>query len=186
MASQFTPFISRIQRYFKAYGGWKAVWGSPLFHVALLVSIASYGNWLLNDTWSTVTQSLIPNLLGFSLGTYAILFSLMTGRLKRALRAVKNDQQVSYLDEINATFLHFILVQVVALIWAFLYRGTALADVVNLIEPHWPFIAGLFIAAKAFGGGIGFVLLIYSVTLIVGAALSVYRLALIVDPHSDQ
>ena len=112
MASQIKPFVSRLQRYFHAYGGWPAIFGSPLFLVASIVCILGYGNWWSVDTWSAVTQSLIPNLLGFSLGTYAILFSLMTGRLKRALRAVKNDRQVSYLDEINATFLHFILVQV--------------------------------------------------------------------------
>jgi hypothetical protein len=38
---------------------------------------------------------------------------------------------------------------------------------------------------KALSGGIGFVPLINSITLIVGAALAVYRLALIVDPHAE-
>lgn len=185
MASQFKPFASRIRRYFRSYGGSRAIFGSPLFLVAVGVTALSYGNWLNTDKWAGTSQSLIPNLLGFSLGTYAILFSLMTGRLKRALRAVKNDQDVTFLDEINATFFHFILVQVSALIWAFLYQGTALFDFVQAIQPHWPCIDAVFAVSKALGGGIGFVLLIYSITLIVGAALAVYRLALIVDPHAE-
>lgn len=185
MASQLKPFASRIRRYFRAYGGWSAIFRSPLFLVAVGVTALGYGNWLDSDKWAGTSQSLIPNLLGFSLGTYAILFSLMTGRLKRALRAVKNDQDVTFLDEINATFFHFILVQVAALIWAFLYQGTALYDLTQAIRPHWPCIASVFSTMKALGGGIGFVLLIYSITLIVGAALAVYRLALIVDPHAE-
>jgi hypothetical protein len=185
MASQLKPFASRIRRYFRAYGGWSAIFRSPLFLVAVSVAALSYGNWSESDKWAGTSQSLIPNLLGFSLGTYAILFSLMTGRLKRALKAEKNDRGVSFLDEINATFFHFILVQVSALIWAFLYLGTSLSDLVQAIQPTWPFVATLFAVLKALGGGIGFVLLIYSITLIVGAALAVYRLALIVDPHAE-
>lgn len=185
MASQLKPFGSRLRRYFRAYGGWSATFRSPLFLVSLGVAAVSYGNWVSSDKWAAVSQSLIPNLLGFSLGTYAILFSLMTGRLKRALRAVKNDQDVTFLDEINATFFHFILVQVSALIWAFLFQGTALFDLVQAVRPHWPCIAAVFAVLRALGGGIGFVLLIYSITLIIGAALAVYRLALIVDPHAE-
>lgn len=185
MASQLKPFASRIKRYFRAYGGWSAIFRSPLFLVAVGVAALSYGSWLSSDRWAGTSQSLIPNLLGFSLGTYAILFSLMTGRLKRTLKAVKNDKGVSFLDEINATFFHFILVQVFTLIWAFLYQGTALYDLAHAIQPFWPCVATIFAVAKALGGGIGFVLLVYSITLIVGAALAVYRLALIVDPHAE-
>lgn len=185
MASQLKPFASRIRRYFRAYGGWSAIFRSPLFLVAVGVAALGYGNWVSSNKWAEVSQSLIPNLLGFSLGTYAILFSLMTGRLKRALKAEKNDRGVSFLDEINATFFHFILVQVSALIWAFLYQGTALHDFAHAIQPDWPCATDMLVVLKALGGAIGYVLLIYSITLIVGAALAVYRLALIVDPHAE-
>lgn len=72
MASQLKPFISRIKRYLSAYGGWEAVFRSPLFLISLILTIVGYANWL-DDQWSSVSQALIPNLLGFSLGTYAIL-----------------------------------------------------------------------------------------------------------------
>jgi hypothetical protein len=185
MASQLKPFASRIRRYFLAYGGWAAILRSPLFLIAVAVTALGYGNWAASDRWAATSQSLIPNLLGFSLGTYAILFSLMTGRLKRALKAVKNEEGITFLDEINATFFHFIIVQVSALIWAFLYQGTGLYDLAQWLEPHWPCAGTVFSALKGIGGFVGFVLLIYSITLIAGAALAVYRLALIVDPHAE-
>jgi hypothetical protein len=116
VASQIKPFISRLRRYFRAYGGWEAIIRSPLFLLAVVVTGLGHSNWIDGDKWSVLSQSLIPNLLGFSLGTYAILFSLMTGRLKRALKAVKNARDVTFLEEINATFFHFIFVQVSALL----------------------------------------------------------------------
>lgn len=185
MASQLKPFTSRIRRYFRAYGGWVAVFRSPLFLLAVGVTALSYASWFDQDKWSATSQALIPNLLGFSLGTYAILFSLMTGRLKRALKANKNDQGSTFLDEINATFFHFILVQVSALIWAFLYQGTGVYDLALLLKPHWACSIAIFEALQVVGGGVGFLMLIYSITLIVAAALAVYRLALIVDPHAE-
>ncbi len=185
MTSQIKPFASRLRRYFRAYGGWGAIFRSPLFLLAVSVTAVGYSNWIYGDKWSTLSQSLIPNLLGFSLGTYAILFSLMTGRLKRALKAVKNARNVTFLDEINATFFHFIFVQVSALLWAFVYQGTILSDLTQAVEPYWPSASATFRFAQALGGAVGYTLLVYSISLTVASALAVYRLALIVDPADE-
>ncbi len=184
MASQLKPLKERLNRYFRAYGGWSAILHSPLLWMSILIAAIGYGSWL-TDNWSGITQSVIPNLLGFSLGTYAILFSLMTSRLKRALKSVKNDRGISYLDEINATFFHFIFVQVTALLWAFIYRGTVLYDFAVFASKKWPLVWSIFDIIRSFGGFTGYAMLVYSITLIIAAALAVYRLALIVDPSHD-
>lgn len=185
MASQFGPFAIRIRRYFQVYGGWGAIFRSPLFILSVCLTAISYDSWWRTDGWSSTSQSLIPNLLGFSLGTYAILFSLMTGRLKRALKAVKNDKGVTFLDEINATFFHFIFVQVTALLWAFIYRGTVLSDLTQTVKPYWPCAEAAFRVMQSTGGFVGLAMLLYSIALIIAAALAVYRLALIVDPQAE-
>lgn len=185
MTSQIKPFVSRLRRYFRAYGGWEAIFRSPLFLLAACLTGLGYGNWIDGDKWSALSQSLIPNLLGFSLGTYAILFSLMTGRLKRALKAVNNARGITFLEEINATFFHFIFVQVVALLWAFLYQGTILFDLTQIAKPYWPCAPAVFRFTQALGGAAGYTLLVYSISLIVASALAVYRLALIVDPADE-
>ena len=184
MSSQTKPFLSRIRRYFHAYGGWGTVFRSPLFLLSLTLSLISYRNWI-NDHWSNLAQSILPNLLGFSLGTYALLFSLMTSRLKRALKAVKNDRDVTYLDEINATFFHFIFIQVIAIIWSFAYQGTLLYDIFRWLANGSASVMMRFFILQCLGGIIGMTLLLYSITLVVGSALAIYRLALIVDPAAD-
>ncbi len=185
MASQSKPFLARIRRYFKAYGGWSSVLHSPLFIFSLILSAISYHSWV-EDRWTSVAQSIIPNLLGFSLGTYALLFSLMTSRLKRALKAVKNENNVTYLDEINATFFHFIFVQVLSLMWSFLYQSTIIYDISLLTDFRFSSATRIFQTMQYVGGFVGFAMLVYSLTLVVGSALAVYRLALIVDPSPEQ
>jgi len=76
------------------------------------------------------------------------------------LKAVKNDRGVSYLEEVNATFFHFIMVQVITLLWAFIYRGTALYDLVVQVRSCWPFATTLFAIVRAAGGFVGYLIVI--------------------------
>src|SRR3546814_13775824 len=118
---------------------------------------------------ATRTDTLFPYTTLFR----SNLVSLITNRLKRALRAVKNNRNVTALDEVNATFFHFILVQVIALIWATLYDATALYDIAQLLAPHAPWVLTALKVVQFTGAATGFLLLIYSITLVVAAALAV-------------
>lgn len=179
---QILAFAKRLQGYFTAYGGWKAVLGSPLFWVSILTTAVGYSGWI-QPKWVEQTFTLIPSLLGFSLGTYAILFSLITNRMKRALRATLNRQGVSYLDEINATFFHFIFVQALSLLWAFWFSGTLFTDLIVRLDPVPDWAREGFTWLSTIGSFIGMLLLVYSIVLVIGSALAVYRLARIVDPE---
>lgn len=69
---------------------------------------------------------MIPSLLGFSLGAYAILFSLVTNEMKIAVKKTKGADHISFFDKINALFFHFIVVQVAALLCSFAFSGSAI------------------------------------------------------------
>jgi len=184
MFKQWKTLYKWLRRYFRAYGGLRGILGSPIFGVSLIVSALSYSNWL-TPTWVEKVETLIPSLLGFSLGTYAILFSIVSARLKGALRALKTRADVSYLESVNATFFHFILVQVVALLWATLFSGSWLFDALDILGGSTSWVAATKLWAFRVGSFTGFVLLTYSILLTVAAALAVYRLALIKDPTED-
>lgn len=125
---------------------------------------------------------MIPSLLGFTLGSYTILFSVMTGRLKRALKSVKNENGISYLEEINATFFHFIFVQVMCLVWSFLFDGSFVYDFFRTLQNKYVYSMEIFRAVMLIGSFIGHLLLVYSFLLILAAAIAVYRIASITDP----
>lgn len=181
MFKQWSALYRWLGRYLHSYGGPTGIIGSPFFGIAILITSLNYSEWL-NPSWPEKAESLIPSLLGFSLGTYAILFSIMSGRLKGALRAVHNNKGIPYLKSINATFFHFIFIQVIALLWSFLFSGTWLFDLFSLIEVYYPQTLLMFNVLSLVGSFIGYFLLIYSVLLMVAAAIGVYRLALIKDP----
>lgn len=125
---------------------------------------------------------MIPSLLGFTLGSYTILFSVMTGRLKRALKSVKNENNISYLEEINATFFHFIFIQVMCLVWSFLFDGSFVYDFFCIIQNNYLNSMKIFRVMMLIGSFIGHLLLVYSFLLILAAAIAVYRIASITDP----
>lgn len=158
-----------------------AIFGSPLFMASIAIAAISYGYWI-TPKWVDLAYELIPSLLGFSLGTYAILFSLITSRMRKALKLVKNASGVPYLEEINATFFHFIFVQIVCILYSFVFGGIDMYSIWNFVGKKFPvyeFLFGMICVPMSF---FGMVLLVYSLTLILGAALAVYRLALITDP----
>lgn len=157
---------------------------SPFFGLSVLISALSYSLWL-EPKWIEKAESLIPSLLGFSLGTYAIIFSIVGGRIKGALRQVAAPHGVSYLEAINAVFFHFIFVQVVCLVWTFLYQGTWLVDLVRMIEAAAPAARTGFVYARLVGSFIGCFLLVYSILLMIAAAMAVYRLAILKDPSEE-
>jgi len=179
--TQFVAFWKSIRRYFKGYGGWTAVFCSPIFIFSLVVTALNYPNWI-DPKWVSRSFDMIPSLLGFSLGSYTILFSVMTGRLKRALKAVKNPKGTNYLEEINATFFHFIFVQTLCLVWSFLFDGTFVFDIFKYTSSKYGYTMDVFRAAMLTGSFIGHLLLVYSFLLILAAAIAVFRIASITDP----
>lgn len=183
--SQFKAFRGRLRRYFAGYGGWKAVFSSPLFLMSCAFAAIGYNTWL-TDRWSTLTETLLPSILGFSIGTYSILFGLLTSRMRAALKAKKSHGEISYLEEFNATFFHFIFVQVIALLWAIIYNGSLLHDLAYAAPKCFTSALTIYLYAARLGGFIGYGLLIYSISLAIASALVVYRLASIVDPAATK
>lgn len=179
--TQFIAFWKSIRRYFRGYGGWAAVFCSPIFVFSFVATALNYSNWI-EPKWVSRSFDMIPSLLGFSLGSYTILFSVMTGRLKRALKSVKNPKGVNYLEEINATFFHFIFVQILCLVWAFLFDGTFIYDIFKHYLSIYSISVSVFNIAVLTGSFIGQLLLVYSFLLILAAAIAVYRIASIIDP----
>lgn len=179
MPNQWSAFCKVMKRYFHDYGGVRGVLASPIFFISLIITLINYSQWWTEAKWISKSKSLIPSLLGFSLGTYAVLFSLISSKLRETLAEVKSNNGVSYLASVNATFIHFIIIQVVALSWAFLYEGTLLRDVFKIINGICSYADIVFVLLSLAGSFIGYLLLVYSFLLTIAASIAVYRLALI-------
>lgn len=189
MADAVTPtrgpyrtFFRNLRRYFGDYGGWRGLALSPFLHFGIVISAVSYPIWT-TAKWVESVTGIIPSLLGFSLGTYALLFSLMSVRMKQALRHLRNRAGTPYLDEINATFFHFILIQTICLTWALLMRSSVIYDLAEAFACRQ--IIQLIAIGNIAAGFIGYTLLCYSILLVIASSVAVYRLARIVDPGAS-
>lgn len=107
--------------YFSEYGGFQSLIVSPYFviSIVLTVSCSSFVAQAMDGTRSGVgiIFSVIPNILGFSMGGMAIVASLSThGRFIK----ISEGKEYSLFSMMMANFFHFVLIQCLAIIFCVL------------------------------------------------------------------
>lgn len=165
--------FSIYARYWRAYGGTSALVRSFYLHVALVLSAISANAWLTSGWWDQVT-SILPNVLGFTLGGFAIFISFGDEKFRQLLAEPEEDDDetpTAYV-KLCSTFVHFILVQIAALLFAIIAKA--------LYFP-WPGAPACFQAAlpwlNGVNGFLGYALFIYSLTSALAATMHVFRIA---------
>lgn len=160
---QYKGIYQELKKYWQGYGGLPALIGSPFFHLAIIITAFSYPLWFNSEWWVTVT-SIIPGLLGFTLGGFAIWLAIGDGQFKELL-AGSTEKTLSPFIKLNYAFLHFVIVQIIALIFALSIKGFS----------AW----GLFWSSEAvfIVGGIGYLLFIYAILSSFATVLAILRYA---------
>lgn len=114
------PKYRAFRSYWRAYGGIGALLDSQWVGFSLIATFLMAPLWLSMNNgelrWISIPYSTIPSLLGFSIGTSAILLGFTSGP-KEKLHRIRG--AASYYLKLMATFFHFILVQFSALILSF-------------------------------------------------------------------
>jgi hypothetical protein len=116
----FEPFLL----YWRIYGGWAALLKSPYLWVSLLLAAACSPLWLDKGFFgderpvAEILLTVVPALMAFTLAGMAIVLALSGKRFVRAIREDGRDD--SLFMRVVALFFHFILVQTLALMVAFL------------------------------------------------------------------
>ena len=114
----------KFRTYWDIYGGWAALIRSPYLHAAILFTILAYPIWLdSKKDWTDLVMSVTPSILGFSLGGYAILFAFGDEKFRLAISGPDEDGSPSPFMNVNASFVHFLVMNVLALLLAILARA---------------------------------------------------------------
>lgn len=105
---------------------------SPYVHISLLLTALCYPFWSAQTKAADITLSAVPNLLGFTVGALAIVLAFSSQEMFSTL-AEEGDPKSFFMD-ITTSLLHFILVQVLALIFGILAKVTdaRLLDIFSL------------------------------------------------------
>lgn len=167
--------IEALRKYWKTYGGRAALLRSPYFQLAVLVGLLCLPWVLQGGDWGNKTLSVVPNLLGFSLSGFAILLAIGSEKFQRVLARAGGDER-PVLMNISTSFVHFIIVQATALLFAIACDGLwpALKPLLKAASfGHWSTVSATVCGAA---GVVGCTLLAYSITSLLAATFRVYRL----------
>ena len=178
MFTQYKGVVSIFKVYWASYGGLGALLCSPYLHLAILLlalTFRSWSGWGCDASqctqWWEQTISVLPNLLGFTLGGFAIFIGFGDEKFRALLAEDDENSSVNAYVALCSTFVHFILIQVLALIVAIVAKSwwfyTPLVDPVR----SWlPLLNGV-------GGAIGYGLFLYAITSVLAATMHIFRIA---------
>jgi hypothetical protein len=176
----YGDFAEIVKRYWKSYGGLKELGRSPFLHAAVVLAALAAPSWS-SSAWSTVAVSVLPNLLGFGVSGYAIWIGWGDPEFRRRLAQLEMGPGVSAYAQVSATFAHFALMQVLALLWALMFSfldyvvapGSAIGTTLQFFGLRLDAFASL----RPAGAAIGFFLFVYAILVAFEATLALFRLA---------
>lgn len=116
---QYRGVLKNLHNYWKLYGGFSALVTSPFLHISIVLSAIAFKAWSgePETAWYDLIISVLPNVLGFTLGGYAILLAFGDSLLE-ALMGMDKDGNPSPFMTLNSSIVHFMIVQVVSLLFA--------------------------------------------------------------------
>lgn len=156
---QYSDFTDDLTLYWNSYGRWESLLTSPYCHLSIVISLLCYPIYLYpkEPFWYGYPLSILPNLLGFTLGGYAILLAFGDEKFKSEIARDDFDGKPTYYMSLNGAFIHFIVLQSISIIGALL--GNILA--IN----------------KGFFAWLGFCVFIYALLSAVAAAFAILNTA---------
>lgn len=169
MFKQYKGVASVFKTYWAAYGGLGALLCSPYLHAALLLLALTFHTWSAPQWWEQCL-AVLPNLLGFTLGGFAIFIGFGDEKF-RALLAEDDGEPINAYVALCSTFVHFILVQVAALVAA------VLAKAWWFYSPWMDIFSEALPWLNAMGWAVGYGLFLYALTSVIAATMHIFRIA---------
>jgi hypothetical protein len=167
-----------FSRYWTVYGGARALLRSPYFHLSAAVLVLTTNFWLRKEWWDQVF-SVMPNLLGFTLGGFAVFLGFGDEKF-RALLAEPDDEapeEPTLYLQLCSTFVHFVLVQSLALLCAVIAKG------LDFWFPWSEDARRAVDVARAVGGAVGYWIFLYALCTVIAVTMHVFRIAALYEQH---
>lgn len=167
--------LEPLREYWRIYGGVGAVLTSPYFHLSIAITVLTSPIWIATDWWA-LSISVLPNIVGFTIGGYAILVSFGDEEFKKKIAGkTYDDNGDSPYMHVNATLVHTIVVQAAALLFSIIFKGLSFISYVEISKDKgWSVISvvpGVILSAP------GFLLFIYGLVLLIPLSINIFEVA---------
>ncbi|APE03101.1 hypothetical protein BM526_15345 [Alteromonas mediterranea] len=126
----------------------------------------------------------MPNLLGFSLGGYAMWIAIGDDNFRKLISGEDEDGEPSPYMEVNAAFVHFIILQILSMVLALIAKSYYFTLSPNhyLIEKFGDYL----VIASLVGYGISYFIFIYALLSALAATLALLRVSSWYDMHQTR
>lgn len=163
--SSSTGFIPNITTLYRNYGGIGSLLRSAYFWISLVVTSLCW-RFVPDETWPDIAKDVLPQLAGFSVAAYALFFAVLDERTRDALRApAEKLGGRSPLLILASSISHAVIVQIIAVLVSFIYSS----------KP-FPYCHQVNDWVNMIAGSIGLFMLVYGVTLVLAAVLSIFKI----------
>ena len=152
----------------KDFGGWHGMLSSPYFWLAAILTLGCYPLWLDGDWWA-LSIDVVPSLLGFSIGGFAIFLAFGDERFRLLISGSDDDGRISPFATVCVQFTNFVVVQFGALMFALVAKAVSTFGCAPV---------------DRFLGAFGVMALFYSLTLALAAVASLLKLARSYDKYA--
>lgn len=171
--SEIQAFILTIRDYWTVYGGWDALISSAYLKMAAIITALCFPLWSQPEWWADVL-SISPSLLGLSLGAFAIMLAFATEDFRELSAGEAGDGHSPWM-EMNAAFVHFIVIQFIGVIVALIAKGRPFSSFGITFQSQ--------VVVTTIFWGFGFFIFAYGLTLVLAATFSVFDLSRAFDAH---
>jgi hypothetical protein len=117
LSDDWSGTLDTLGSYWRVYGGWRALVRSPALWASVALALVSFPLWLQNTSAGYVF-SIVPNLLGFSIGAMAVVLAFPTSEIFNII--AEGGREDSYYLDLVTKFVHFVIIQVLSLVLALL------------------------------------------------------------------
>lgn len=111
-----------LSLYWRSYGGLRALIQSPYLWLSLALTALLFPHWSKPLWWDDVL-SIMPNVLGFSLGGYAMWMAIGDDNFRKLISGEEEDGEPSPYMEVNSAFVHFIILQILSIILSLIAKA---------------------------------------------------------------
>jgi hypothetical protein len=137
--------------YIYYFGPLKDIFRTPYFHFSLVMAIITGIFACEPNIWAEHALSMLPDILGFSIGGYAIIITFGDNGFRKFLVKAKTGDGKSILMVINGAFIHFIMTQTLSIVLAYFVNSIGINNLFFNILLSLPFFYSLiFCIAIAF------------------------------------
>lgn len=188
MFKQYKSVAGIFSDYWHAYGGIVKLLTSPYLHTAFVLLLLTTPSWSgiwetgskAGEGWWDQSIAVLPNLLGFTLGGFAIFIGFGDDKFRALLVEPGSEGTVNDYLALCAHFVHFIAVQAVALMVAIMVKSFQFySPIADPIRDWLPCL-------NATVGACGYLLFLYALTSVLAATMHVFRIARLYSVFQSQ